>query len=202
MKNIAKIKNSGLLLLLSGTLILMGIITGEIFYPEIYTTAQNEISDLGATRPPNSIIYPIPSMIFNSTMVISGVMVILSSVIMMYEKIKKSVWVPIFILGIGVLGVGIFPGDKAPIHGILAMIAFISGAVAAILSSKIAKQPFSFIVIILGGISLTFYISAIFFNKYLFEILGDGGTERWVAYPVIIWLIAFGAYLMGKEKTS
>ncbi len=27
--------------------------------------------------------------------------------------------------------------------------------------------------------------------------LGIGGLERWIVYPIVIWLIAFGAYLMG-----
>jgi hypothetical protein len=25
--------------------------------------------------------------------------------------------------------------------------------------------------------------------------LGIGGLERWVAYPIVIWVIAFGGYL-------
>ncbi|MGB3850400.1 MAG: hypothetical protein WA958_10575 [Tunicatimonas sp.] len=43
---------AGALLFTAGSLILMGIITGEIFYPPGYSTALNDISDLGGTRPP------------------------------------------------------------------------------------------------------------------------------------------------------
>jgi hypothetical protein len=28
--------------------------------------------------------------------------------------------------------------------------------------------------------------------------LGEGGIERWNAYPVVLWLVAFGSYLMAK----
>ncbi len=49
---------AGILFLLAGSIILMGIITAEAFYPEayVYTTRNSMISDLGATEPPNSII--------------------------------------------------------------------------------------------------------------------------------------------------
>ena len=26
--------------------------------------------------------------------------------------------------------------------------------------------------------------------------LGEGGLERWIVYPVVLWLVAFGSYLM------
>lgn len=27
--------------------------------------------------------------------------------------------------------------------------------------------------------------------------LGGGGIERWIAYPVVLWLVGFGGYLLG-----
>jgi hypothetical membrane protein len=55
---------------------LMGIITAEAMYPDVYTTHDNEISDLGATRPPNSIIRQPSATIFNAIMVVSGVSIL------------------------------------------------------------------------------------------------------------------------------
>jgi hypothetical protein len=26
--------------------------------------------------------------------------------------------------------------------------------------------------------------------------LGEGGIERWIVYPVVLWLVAFGSWLM------
>ena len=26
--------------------------------------------------------------------------------------------------------------------------------------------------------------------------LGEGGLERWIVYPIVLWLVAFGSYLM------
>jgi hypothetical protein len=47
----------------------------------------------------------------------------------------------------------------------------------------------------LGLISLIF----LFFSGMFIPVLGDGGTERFVAYPVVIWAIGFGGYLTGNE---
>jgi hypothetical protein len=33
--------------------------------------------------------------------------------------------------------------------------------------------------------------------KYFIPYLGVGGTERWVLYPTLFWLTAFGGYLLG-----
>jgi hypothetical protein len=48
----------------------------------------------------------------------------------------------------------------------------------------------------LGLISLIF----LFFSGMFIPLLGDGGTERFVAYPVVIWVIGFGGYLTGNER--
>jgi hypothetical protein len=32
--------------------------------------------------------------------------------------------------------------------------------------------------------------------------LGIGGLERWIVYPIVIWLIAFGAYLLGTAEIA
>jgi hypothetical protein len=32
-----------------------------------------------------------------------------------------------------------------------------------------------------------------------FSVFGRGGTERMAAYPLLIWIIGFGGYLMGSD---
>ncbi|HLU08678.1 MAG TPA: DUF998 domain-containing protein, partial [Oceanobacillus sp.] len=104
-------KTCGILMFLTGVVLLMGIITAEIFYPAGYSTSQNEISDLGATRPPNSIIVQPSATIFNSTMLLSGAMVIAAAYFIHRAFGRWFVTVSILLLGIGMFGVGVFPGD-------------------------------------------------------------------------------------------
>jgi len=187
---------SGLLFFLAGSVILMGIITAEIFYPAGYSTATSEISDLGATRPPYSLIYQPSASIFNATMIIGGLLILAAS-FFLFRKYKP--WIIVLfpvLLGIGVLGVGIFPGNMAPFHGICALVAFIAGGLSAITTALVTPPPFSYLLAFLGLVTLVF----LFFSSVFIPMLGDGGTERFVAYPVVIWAIGFGGYLTGTGK--
>ena len=67
---------AGALLAVGGSAILMGIITAEALYPAPYSTFDNEISDLGATRPPNSVILQPSASIFNLTMIVTGLLIV------------------------------------------------------------------------------------------------------------------------------
>lgn len=187
---------AGTLLFLAGVIAIMGIITAEAFYPPGYTTSNSEISDLGATRPPNSIITQPSAVIFNSTMIVTGIMVLIGAycVFLAYRKLLFNI--PFGLFGLGVLGVGVFPGNVELLHPLSALITFIFGGIAAINSSKILDSPFRYISIFLGIVSLFFLFSASFF----IPILGYGGTERWVAYPIVMWLTGFGTYLLGAKS--
>jgi len=187
---------AGTLLFLAGVIAIMGIITAEAFYPTGYTTSNSAISDLGATRPPNSIITQPSATIFNSTMILTGIMVLIGAycVFLIYRKLIFNITFGLF--GLGVLGVGLFPGNVAVLHLVFALTTFISGGIAAITSSKILDAPFKYISIGFGVISLFFLFSAGFF----IPIMGNGGTERWVAYPIMLWLTGFGTYLLGSKS--
>jgi hypothetical membrane protein len=193
MKNI---KLSGTLLFLSGSIILMGIITAEAFYPPGYTTANSEISDLGATVRPNSVTYQPSATIFNCTMMLAGLMIAIAAVLQ-HRWFKKYLFtIPLLLLGVGMLGVGFFPGDKDPYHGMFALLTFNMGGLMAIASFKVVSAPFRYIGIVIGLITIFTLYTASFF----IPIIGDGGTERWVAYPVVLWLVGIGGYMLGTKE--
>jgi hypothetical membrane protein len=178
------IKTAGLLLFLSGAIIIMGIITAEALYPSGYTTANSEISDLGATVQPNSVTYQPSAAIFNYTMILAGLMTAIAAWLQ-HKWYKKYLFsIPLLLLGIGMLGVGVFPGNKDPYHGMFALLTFNMGGLMAIASFKIVSAPFKYIGIVFGLITIITLWTASFF----IPIIGDGGTERWVAYPVVLWL--------------
>jgi hypothetical membrane protein len=187
---------AGCLLAVAGALVLMGIVTAEALYDATYTTRLNEISDLGATRPPDSVSYQPSSGIFNGVMIAAGLMIIAAACMLHRGLGILRVTISIALLGIGVLGVGLFPGNRTPFHGIFALVAFVSGGVAAILSAKAQDGPLRYVSTGLGGVSLASLLFAIFGSSTLvFDEMGDGGVERWVAYPVVLWMVAFGGYL-------
>ena len=194
------LKISGVLFYLSGAIVLLGIITAEAFYPAGYSTFGNEISDLGATRQPNSVSFEPSSTIFNTVMWLSGVMILIAG-FYQHKHFKKLLFtIPVLLFGLGLFGVGIFPGNIRPYHGMSAMLAFLSGGFSAITSFKNIESPYKFIAIFLGTISLTTWFIAVFIASIVLPYIGIGGIERWVAYPLMLWLMGFGGYLMNTKR--
>ena len=189
----------GLLLTVAGATILMGIITAEALYPATFTTGGNEISDLGGTRPPDSRIFQPSAAIFDVSMIAIGILVIAASWFVDRAFGRRSVTIPMTVLGIGALGVGLFPGNTGNPHAIFAMVTFVAGGVAAISAARVASGPFRLVSLVLGAASLVTLVTyMVVGDAGPMASLGIGGIERWIVYPVVLWVVAFGGYLSGR----
>ncbi len=109
---------AGILFFLAGMVILMGIITAEAYYPDqpAYTTHNSMISDLGSTMPPNSIITQPSTTIFNLSMIITGILILLGTYFLFGFSGDRVAAVLFGLLGLGTLGVGVFPGNITQQH--------------------------------------------------------------------------------------
>lgn len=193
----------GLLLFSAGAILLMGIITAEALYPVRYSTAANEISDLGGTRPPAGLVFQPSATIFNVSMMFTGLLVSVASIVVQRATGHLAAPLALAVLGLSALLVGVFPGNTGTPHAIAAMVAFISGGVAAMLGSRIAAPPFRYVLALLGAVNLVLLASYFTLgDANPLWALGVGGAERWVAYPVILWLMGFGGYLAGRAERS
>jgi hypothetical membrane protein len=112
---------------------------------------------------------------------------------------RRAVSLALGTLGLGILLVGIFHGEMINghfsshgVHPIVAMVAFLAGPIAALLSARLTRGPFRFIALVLGLLGL---ISVMLTGSLGDTPLGKGGVERWIAYPTVLWLVAFGGYL-------
>lgn len=202
---ISESAGAGFGLTLAGFVGFMGIITAEVLYPN-YSTRQ-DISDLGSTRPPNPVIHEPSATIFNATMLLTGAMVVLSAYLLYRSMDRGGFPLALAVFGVGTFGVGVFPGNVTPWHGLFALLTFFSGGVTAVLSSRVVTRPFSFLCGLFGGISLLVLVSVFFYGLIVggpspLEPLGPGGIERWVVYPLIIWLPAFGGYLLADSGAT
>ncbi|MDR9381421.1 MAG: DUF998 domain-containing protein [Natronomonas sp.] len=191
-------------MVLAGSIAFMGIITAEVLYPN-YSTRQ-DISDLGSTLPPDPIIHEPSATIFNSTMLLTGALVLLAAYLVYRGVGRRVLTIPLAVFGVGIFGVGVFPGNITPWHGLFAMVTFVSGGITASFSSKVVARPFSYLCLLFGGISLTFLISVLAFGlaglEHPLQFLGSGGVERWVVYPLLMWILSFGGYLLGTQTYS
>ena len=192
------ISNSGLFLFVAGFLIFMGIMTGEMLYTLEFTTRNNYISELASALPLGTPTPQPSGTIFNLSMMLGGVLIMLASILTFIAYRRLLTTVLILMFGVGLLGVGIFPGNVTPWHGIFAHVIFLAGGLGAITSFSIVGKPLCYVLIVLGIISLVILFS----SKYLLEALGVGGVERWVFYPQVFWLMGLGGYLLGKGMQS
>src|SRR6056297_981575 len=191
---------AGFSMVLSGFIAFMGIITAEVLYPN-YSTRQ-DISALGSTRPPDPIIHEPSATIFNSTMLVTGALVLVAAYFVYRAMDRRDFPVGLIIFGVSIFGVGVFPGNVTPWHGLFALLTFFSGGVTVVLSSRVVSGPFSVLCGFFGGISLLVLVSVFFYGLVVggpspLAFLGPGGIERWVAYPLVLWVPAFGGYLLG-----
>ena len=196
-------RTAGALLTSAGAAAFMAIITAEALYPAPFSTASNTISDLGATLPPNSVILQPSATIFDIAMIAVGLSIAAGTFFVQRAFARKALTIPLALFGIGALGVGIFPGNHLAPHQLFAMTAFISGGIAAVMAAKVLVAPLRQMSIVLGVVSLVSFLLAMFLLEWgPVAELGEGGIERWIVYPAILWLTMFGGALMGTRPPS
>jgi hypothetical membrane protein len=192
---------AGASLFAAGAGILMGITTAESLYPRPYGTGTNQISDLGGTEPPHAVVLQPSATIFDVTMVVAGVLIILAALGASRAGLRKAVSVPLALLGCGALGVGIFPGKTGGIHQLFALLTFMSGSIAVVLSYRVLPGAMRYIAAALGAVALVNLVAyTVLQDGWFVTGLGLGGLERWIAYPIVLWLMGFGGYLVGATS--
>jgi len=185
---------AGGLIFIAAIVLLMGIVTAEAVHPG-YHVGENTISSLASSEPSATV--------FNLTMILAGVLFIAGS--LLFDRCEFKWWMTLstLLMGAGAIGVGLFPYYTGTPHLISAALAFGAGSIAAILSGLIVKGPFKWIAVTLGVIGLGgLTLFAITWSTEIYGPLGEGGIERWAAYPVILWSTGFGGYLMGATERS
>jgi hypothetical membrane protein len=95
--------------------------------------------------------------------------------------------------GVGAVGVGFFPETTGVFHAIFSLIVFLFGGLAAVSSFQVLQHPMNLFSVLLGVISLA---ALVLFSTGNYAGLGQGGMERMIAYPALLWFVGFGAYLM------
>jgi|BarGraIncu00421A_1022006.scaffolds.fasta_scaffold12803_2 hypothetical membrane protein len=198
------LKVAGALLFVAGILTVLGIVTAEATYPG-YSVSQNYISDLGGAKPPNGVIKQPAATILDTAVAVGGLLIV-GGAYAIHRALDKSTFpsaLPLLLAlaGIGSVGVGVFNESFGRIHSLFALLMFAAWGLAAIVAFTQQKALFRYFSVILGVIALA--------NLFLYEVLaqasptvvflGVGGAERWVAYPLLLWLIGFGGYLMGES---
>ncbi len=197
---------AGALLSITGIGLILSIIINEALYPAArhYSTFANTISDLGGTLPPNSYMVQPNRLIFIVTMAVMGTLVLAATSFLWRVEQRRRFLVALGALGVGMIGIAVFPGNVATLHPLFSLLAFLAGSIAAILSRKLLDAPLRYFAVALGSMALLATVSGLdaFANWGPQAEIGIGGVERLIAYPVLLWLVLIGAAFMsdgGRE---
>ena len=197
-------KMAGAVLFVGALQFIVGLNVAEDLYPG-YSVSMNYISDLGATCDSTCKIVQPSSTIFNSSVVLLGLLILVAMFFIHRVFRTKPLSILLALTGIGAIGVGVFSETTLALHWIFSLIAFLFGGLSAIASYKIEKAPKNYLSAMLGIltlVALVLFISGRFLDLGNFLGLGPGGMERMIVYPAMLWGIGLGSYMMYSPEPS
>ena len=153
------------------------------------------ISDLG--------VFAETALLFNSSLVLVGVLNLLGGYAF-YRTHGKRWLLSLFALaGIGAIAAGLFPLDVGGLHTLGALLAFVFFNAQAVGTATAVTGFIRTLAVLAGTLGLVFVGLMIIGDAgtvTAFGPIGHGGTERMIIYPVMLWLVAFGGYLLGTSE--
>ena len=178
---------AGFLFFLGSLQFVLAMLIAEGMRPN-YSISTNAISDLGVDS---------TALLFNVSVALLGILTLAAAYF--YHRTHKKLWItlPFALAGIGPIGVGIFPETTGAPHAVFAFVSFFFGGLVAILISLRTPPPIRYISAVLGLVGL---VALVLFVAGQYAGIGFGGMERMIAYPVLLWEIAFGGFLMSRTE--
>lgn len=202
-----RVRLGGLLLAVGSLQFIVVMFTEEALRPG-YSNFSNTISDLGVNGFGHGWQY---AWMFNSSVIALGVLGFLGLVLLVptlpRSRLAYAGEVLIAIGTMGAVAVGLFPEPSTALwgqaHDAASIITFFDANVGMlVLGIALRKdriwEPLSLATIVLGLVStltLAFYVAGFLTNSPLaYWGLQEGGQERIVTFPVLIWAILIGWY--------
>jgi hypothetical membrane protein len=188
---------AGLLFVVGVVQYVLAIVISEAVYSG-YSVGQQYVSDLGDWSLAGN-----NASIFNTSIILYGLFIIAGAYCIQRAFKSRLLTSLLTISGIGCAGVGVVAENIfLPVHSVFALFAMVGGAASAIMSRKFVKSPLSYVSVILGAVSILALILFILGggNSGFYLGIGLGGMERFIIYPALLWMLGFGAYLIGDSN--
>jgi len=151
------------------------------------------ISDLGVIAE--------TALVFNISLIAVGLFNLLGGFYFYRTHGKRWLFAIFALASIGAIGAGVLPLDTGGLHSLFALLAFVFFNVQALGTATRLSGVMRYISVLAGGVGLVFVVLMAVGdagNTAAFGPIGHGGTERMIVYPVMLWLVAFGGYLLGS----
>jgi hypothetical membrane protein len=200
---------AGALAFVGATQFIIALSIAQSIYPG-YSVSSQPISDLGATcvtalsnpgtvtSSPSVCTIPASATLFDSSVFLLGLLAFIGACLI-FRSGSKALGVTSMLGGIGAMGVGIFPETAGSLHTLVSFITFFFAGISAIISYRSTKPPLSYFSVVLGVVTL---LALALYGTSTYFGLGEGGMERLIAYPVLLWEIGFGASLMSRQRSK
>ncbi|MDD1772766.1 MAG: DUF998 domain-containing protein [Methanomassiliicoccales archaeon] len=188
---------AGSLLALGAAQFMVAMMLGESIAPG-YSMHENAISDLGTIAE--------TAMLFNVSLILIGLLNLAAGYVLYKVMDDKKILIIFVLGGIGGMGAGAIPLDNPTgLHGIFALLAFLFMNIEAIVVGRMAVSPLDKASILMGVLGLMFMPIMVMVDGGSLDVsgsIGHGGVERMIAYPALIWMMAFGGYLMASPELN
>lgn len=162
-----------------------------------YDVAGGAISDLGVIRETATL--------FNLSLVAVGALNIVGGWLFFRSHGRAWILATFVVAGIGAIGAGLVPLNASDLHGLFALVAFLFFNIEALASATVLTRAMRGLSVVAGVAGLAFVIVMVIGdsgNPGVFGAIGHGGAERMIVYPVMLWMLAFGGYLMASEPSD
>jgi hypothetical membrane protein len=189
---------AGILLLIGSLQFFMAINLAETQFPG-YSTTTNTLSHLAGTVPP---VEP-SATIFNISVILLGILSLSSVYLILKSGGCRLFSTCLAISSVGAMGVGLFPSYTGNLHILFTILTFIFGSLAVLFSYRLGLNiPMVIVSMVAGLTPLVIILSGLIWgiNNPLINYLGIGGAERFVVYPVLLYLLAMGGYLTSRGE--
>ncbi|NON62768.1 DUF998 domain-containing protein [Acidianus sp. RZ1] len=162
------------------------LIVAEALYPG-YSISNNYISDLGVGK---------TALIFNTSISILGITLIIAGIV---YTTKLPFRVTLTLTGLGALGVGLFPETTGDPHLLSALVTFLFSGISSYTALPTIKTPLKYFFPILGTMGL---LSLFLFITHNYAGIGEGGIERMIVYPNLIWALGYSSSKLSEVEVK
>jgi hypothetical membrane protein len=169
----------------------IGLVLAQAMNPR-FNIAHDFLGDLG--------IGP-TALLFNGSIAVFGGMLLAAAMFLFRSIRRRTLGVVVALTGIGALGFGLIPAtDRYElVHTGAAFLAFIFGALSAIVASRVLHPPLRYVSAGLGVVSLS--ALALLSVWTWVSVLDRGWTEQLIVWPILLWGMAAGAsFLLRRTR--
>jgi hypothetical membrane protein len=162
-----------------------------------YDVSGGAISDLGVLGE--------TALLFNASLVLVGALNVAAGLLLFAATGRRWLVATFVIAGLGAVGAGLVPLDRSDLHGIFALLAFLFFNVEALVIGTLVVGPMRIVSWIAGLAGIGFVVLMVIGdsgNPGVFGPIGHGGAERMIVYPVMLWMLGLGGYLMADGPVT